>query len=201
MSLAHTIGLLLLLANPQFPAMQSAVLFQSPDNSPPQTQSQQPSPEQPAVSEQLSSKPENSQQTSDSKPISDTQKPKAPPATKTATKPSKKKTSKHSAPATSNGLQITVVHNGGASDSQGRISSGNQQASEHLKNTNTQLAATTTNLQAISGKQLDSTQQDMLKQIKNYMRQSKDATGAGDLQGAENLAIKAHLLSEELIKH
>ena len=96
-----------------------------------------------------------------------------------------------------------MVRNGGTSDSQVHISSGtsDQQASQQLKNTNSLLGATTENLQKISGKQLNLGQQDMAKQIRNYMQQSKNAAVAGDMQGANNLAVKAHLLSEELVKH
>ncbi len=98
---------------------------------------------------------------------------------------------------------IVVVRNGGTSNSQGPISSGItvQQAPEQLKKTNSLLKATASNLQVISGKELNPSQQEMVKQIRSYMQQSKNAAVAGDVQGANNLAFKAHLLSEELVKH
>jgi outer membrane biosynthesis protein TonB len=96
-----------------------------------------------------------------------------------------------------------VVRNGGASDAQGQISSGSgtQQANQQRTNLDSILAATNGNLKTLSGRQLSQDQQDMVNQIKRYMEQSKSAAAAGDLQGANNLALKARLLSEELIKH
>jgi hypothetical protein len=98
---------------------------------------------------------------------------------------------------------IVVVRNGGTSETQGQIASGTtvQQAPQQLKETNSLLASTASNLQKISGKELNPNQQDMVKQIHDYMQQSKSAARAGDVQGANNLAFKAHLLSQELVKH
>lgn len=97
---------------------------------------------------------------------------------------------------------IVVIRNGGTLDKQGQISYSetDQQTLEKRKNTDALLSATTTNLQQVSGKQLNSGQQDMVKQIHTYMAQSKSATRTGDIQGANNLAVKAHLLSQELVK-
>jgi hypothetical protein len=39
-----------------------------------------------------------------------------------------------------------------------------------------------------------------MKQIRAYMEQAKSADAAGELQRARNLAVKAHLLSDELVK-
>lgn len=76
-----------------------------------------------------------------------------------------------------------------------------RQASRQLKETNSLLSSTASNLQKISGKELSPNQQDMVKQIRDYMQQSKGAARAGDVRGANNLAFKAHLLSQELVKH
>jgi hypothetical protein len=40
----------------------------------------------------------------------------------------------------------------------------------------------------------------MVSQIKQFMEQSKAAVAAGDLERGHNLALKAHLLSDELVK-
>jgi len=60
------------------------------------------------------------------------------------------------------------------------------------------LATTDSNLKTIAGRQLSDAQQSMLDQIHTYVRQSKDASDAGDLPRAHTLAYKAHLLSDEL---
>ena len=97
---------------------------------------------------------------------------------------------------------IVVIRNGGTLDAQGQISysATDQQTLDKRKHTDALLNATATDLKQISGKQLNPSQQDMVKQIHNYMARSKDATTNGDIQGANNLAFKAHLLSQELVK-
>jgi outer membrane biosynthesis protein TonB len=194
MTLATTFGCLLLLANPQPKQMQAAILlFQAQENSPAQTQPDQ----TPPPDETRPTQPDKTEQPA--QPTVENPKPAAPQkTTKTSTgkKPAKKRQRTKENP-------IVVVKNGGTTDTQGQISSpaSNQQTTQQLKNTDTLLSAATTNLQKISGKQLNPGQQDMVTQIHNYMRQSKDAAKNGDVQGANNLAVKAHLLSEELVKH
>jgi len=41
----------------------------------------------------------------------------------------------------------------------------------------------------------------MVNQIRNYIQQAKAAETTGDLQRARNLAFKAHLLSDEVLRH
>jgi hypothetical protein len=62
------------------------------------------------------------------------------------------------------------------------------------------LAATEANLKKISEQQLNSNQQDMVTQIRQFMQQSKAAVADGDLERARTLAWKAQLLSDELVK-
>jgi len=62
------------------------------------------------------------------------------------------------------------------------------------------LAATEANLKKIGGQPLAANQQDMVDQIHQFMNQSKTAAEEGDLERAQNLALKAKLLSEELVK-
>lgn len=95
-----------------------------------------------------------------------------------------------------------VVKNGSAADPTVKISPGlnQQQASSQRQGTTQLLANTDDNLKKISGRQLASNQQDMVQQIKQYMEQAKAATDAGDLDRAHNLALKANLLAQELVK-
>lgn len=92
-----------------------------------------------------------------------------------------------------------VVSNGSTAEPSIQISSGQPDAQD-VTSTNSLLEATGSNLKKISGRQLSPAQQDMVKQIRSYMDQAKSASGLGDTQGAHNLAFKAHLLSEELLK-
>jgi outer membrane biosynthesis protein TonB len=196
MTLATTFGCLLLLANPQPKKMPAATfLFQAQENSPAQTP-----PDQPAQPDETKpAQPDKTEQPA--QPTADSPKPKPAAPQKTTAKASTGKKVAKKRQRTKEG-PIVVVKNGGTTDSQGQISSpaSNQQTTQQLKNTDTLLSAANTNLQKISGKQLNPGQQDMVTQIHNYIRQSKDAAKNGDVQGANNLAVKAHLLSEELVK-
>ena len=97
----------------------------------------------------------------------------------------------------------TVVRNGSAADPTVDLSPGlsPQQASRQMESTNQLLAASDANLKKISGRDLNANQQDTVKQIKNYMEQSRTAATGGDVQRAYNLAVKANLLSAELVGH
>lgn len=70
-----------------------------------------------------------------------------------------------------------------------------------------QLAATEQLLQgtenAIKGitRPLSQNEQAMLAQIRDFVKQSRDATKENDFGRARNLAVKAHLLSDELVKN
>jgi hypothetical protein len=96
----------------------------------------------------------------------------------------------------------TVVREGSTTDPLIQISPSatEEEASHERQNTDQLLASTDANLKKVSGRQLNSSQQDMVNQIRNYIEQAKAASDARDLQRAHNLAFKAHLLSDELAK-
>jgi hypothetical protein len=60
-------------------------------------------------------------------------------------------------------------------------------------------AVATKNLQIVSGRQLNPTQQDLADKIRSFLAQSTDAGKTGDWTRAQNLAQKARVLSVELI--
>jgi len=62
------------------------------------------------------------------------------------------------------------------------------------------LDATEANLKSIS-RTLSADEQIMVSHIRSYMQQSTKATSDGDFERAYNLALKAHLLSADLVKH
>lgn len=95
-----------------------------------------------------------------------------------------------------------VVRNGSTEEPVIQLSPGlsDNQASSERQNTTQLLTTADTNLQKISGRQLDTTQQDVVSQIRKYMEQSKEAEITGDLQRAHNLALKARLLSDDLVR-
>ena len=94
-----------------------------------------------------------------------------------------------------------VVRNGGSSEPKVQLTGDTpaEQASDK-SSTNQLRAATEENLKKATALQLNSSQREMVNQIREFMAQSKAAVAAGDLEGAHNLALKAHLLSVELVK-
>jgi len=94
-----------------------------------------------------------------------------------------------------------VIRNGGSSEPSIQLSGGTAGEQAMQQRSTEQLAAATEeNLKQIAGRQLTASQEDMLTQIKQFMDQSKSAIAAGDSERGHNLAEKAHLLSEDLVK-
>jgi hypothetical protein len=91
----------------------------------------------------------------------------------------------------------TVVRNGGTAEPTVDLSPGRNP--HEIESTHQLLAISDANLKKISGRQLNANQQDTVKQIKSYMEQAKAAANDGDVERAHNLAVKANLLSAELV--
>ncbi len=102
----------------------------------------------------------------------------------------------------SDGPTKVIVKNGGAPDPTVQLSPGvsPEQASRQRQSTDLLLSTTESNLKMLEGHPLNSSQQDMVTQVREYMKQAKASADAGDLQRAHNLAFKAKLLSDELAK-
>jgi hypothetical protein len=95
-----------------------------------------------------------------------------------------------------------VVRNGSTADPPVQLAPGpGQGQSSQLQSTTQLLASADDNLKKIAGRQLNQNQQDSVQQIRVYMDQAKTAQAAGDLDRAHNLAVKAHLLSDDLARH
>jgi hypothetical protein len=126
--------------------------------------------------------------------------PDCPPKKKKAKKPA---TTETPAAATDGGPSKTVIRNGSTAEPSIEIapSVNEQQASRESRQTNQLLATTEANLKTVSSRTLNATQQDTVKQIRNYMDQARAAEGDGDLQRAYNLANKAKMLSADLVGH
>jgi hypothetical protein len=97
--------------------------------------------------------------------------------------------------------QKTVVPEGGSTNAGQQLSPGisNDQAMHQRQNTAQLLDSTDANLKSVT-RALSSDEQAIVQQIRNYMQQSRAATTDGDIERAYNLAMKAHLLSDELVK-
>jgi hypothetical protein len=95
-----------------------------------------------------------------------------------------------------------VVRNGGTAEGTVQLTGGTATAKNSPQRAITErlLASTEDELKMTAGHQLDSTQQETVKQIHQYAAQSKKALQAGDLELAHNLAVKAHLLADQFVK-
>ncbi|HYA96407.1 MAG TPA: hypothetical protein VEC95_09065 [Terriglobales bacterium] len=95
-----------------------------------------------------------------------------------------------------------IIQEGNPPNSQGQLSAGvgMEDASPRSKQTTEQLLQSAqTNLNSIN-RPLSPEEQAMVAQIKDYMAQSRKATADSDSVRAHNLALKARLLSDELVK-
>ncbi len=122
-----------------------------------------------------------------------------PPATATTTPPT---TASATAPNPASTPPRIVVPEGSAPVNNGQISAGmpHDEAVQHQQTTAQLLEATEANLRTVTRRPLKPDEQDMVEQIRNYMQQSRNASAETDLVRAHNLALKANLLSDELVK-
>jgi hypothetical protein len=120
-----------------------------------------------------------------------------------ASKGKKRNAKRKGAAQDATGPRKKVVRNGSTADPVVQLAPSvtDQQASQQRQSTAQLLASTDANLNKISARQLSSSQQDMVNQIRNYVQQAKEAEKAGDLQRARNLAFKAQLLSDDVLRH
>jgi hypothetical protein len=95
-----------------------------------------------------------------------------------------------------------VVRDGGTSEGTVQLNGGDSsgQQSPRRAGTNRLLASTEESLKKIEALPLDSAQQGTVKQIRQYMAQARASLAAGDVDLAHNVAVKAHLLADELLK-
>jgi len=176
----------------------------------------------PAVTSSNSSTPESQASGSSQTPAQPTSAPTQPPQdsadqSKPAPKPHHRKkagtpkcstdapapnSAKNSAPSTACPPPKKVVRNGGSDEPAVQLTPGaNAAKASYERFTAEQLrVATEENLKKLEGHQLNASQQEMVSQIKQFMEQSKKAVAEGDVDRAHNLALKAHLLSDELLK-
>jgi hypothetical protein len=97
--------------------------------------------------------------------------------------------------------QKIIVRQGGTAEPSIQLAgspSGNQGSQKD--STNQMLERTEGNLKKIAGRQLTTTQEQTVSQIRQFVDQSKSALAAGDSERAHTLAWKAELLSEDLVK-
>lgn len=77
---------------------------------------------------------------------------------------------------------------------------GGEGDSQQRDATNQMLGATDKNLRNLLTDQLTASQKESVRQIRQFIEQAKTFLDAGDTERARNLAWKAELLSEDLVK-
>ena len=114
-----------------------------------------------------------------------------------------KKHRKRAAPAPEGGPRKIVVREGGASEPAAQIVPGMtaEEAARERQNAQQLLSSTDDQLKRLADRVLDAQQQETVAQIRNYMNGARGALQEGDVSRASTLAEKAHLLSDDLLKH
>jgi hypothetical protein len=117
--------------------------------------------------------------------------------------PGAKKPKTGKAAGKKHGPRKVVVREGGTGETQMQLSAGipAEQASHQRQSTDQLLNSTEVNLRRISNRPLLDEQKAMVTQIHRYIEEAQAAIKAGDVTRGRNLALKAHLLSDELLPH
>ena len=110
-------------------------------------------------------------------------------------------------PSTKNGKHTAtkkkIIHEGGTVEPTAQLAPGMtpEQAARQRQNTEDLLASTEANLQKLSSRSLGPDQQATVDQVRDFMKQARAANDASDFTRARNLAFKAQLLSDDLVRH
>jgi len=131
----------------------------------------------------------------------------APNSTAVKAAPAKKSPTATPDAATSAGTKVAncppekiVVRHGGSTDPSIQLAGGatGGQATREKATANQMLASTEENLKKLETRQLSSSEQATVTQIRQYVEQSKTAITSNDLERARTLAWKAQTLSDDL---
>ena len=96
-----------------------------------------------------------------------------------------------------------VVPEGGAREPPAQIAPGltQEEAARERRDAEQWLTSADGQLKMLSGRTLGAQQEETVGQVRNYMVGARSALKEGDMRRANTLALKAHLLSEDLVKH
>jgi hypothetical protein len=116
---------------------------------------------------------------------------------------STRKRRKRTTPVPDGAPQKVVVREGGAREPAAQIESDitPAEATRERQNAERLLGSADGQLKQLTGRTLNSLQQETMGQIRNYMQGARSALKEGDVRRAGTLAEKAQLLAEDLVKH
>ena len=96
-----------------------------------------------------------------------------------------------------------VIHRGGAAEPVTQILPGmsQEEADRQREGAEQLLTASDSALKDLEGRTLNANQQETVVQVRHYMDIARSALKESDTQRAHTLALKAYLLSDDLLKH
>jgi hypothetical protein len=96
-----------------------------------------------------------------------------------------------------------VVPEGGAQEPPAQIAPGlaPEEADRDRRDAEQWLSSTDGDLELLSDRTLNPQQQETVAQVRSYLAGARSALKEGDLRRAHTMAFKAHLLSDDLVKH
>jgi hypothetical protein len=114
-----------------------------------------------------------------------------------------RKRHKPTTPAPDGGPRRVVVREGGASEPTAQIVPGMTlaEAASQRQNAERLLSSADERVKQLAERMPDLRQQETVGQIRDYMDGARSALNEGDVRRANTLALKAHLLAEDLAKH
>ena len=116
---------------------------------------------------------------------------------------STRKRRKRTTPAPDGAPRKVIVREGGTSEPAAQIAPdiSPAEATRQRQKAEQLLGSTDGQLKQLTGRTLNAQQQESVGQIRNYMQGARSALKEGDVLRAGTLAEKAHLLSDDLLKH
>ena len=99
--------------------------------------------------------------------------------------------------------QKKVVRNGGTSDPSIKVAPmvSAQQESEQTQNTQRLLSVAEANLKILAGRPQEGGLPTAISEMKNYVEQAKAALDGGDIERAHKIAVKASILTNDMVRH
>ncbi len=107
------------------------------------------------------------------------------------------------APAPAGDFSKKIVRNGGVSDPEITFepSMTPQRMLQEADETKQLIAGTETNLKLIVARGPDAERQDVIGEVKNYIGLARSSLDSGDVERAHKLAMKASVLTDDMVRH
>jgi len=121
----------------------------------------------------------------------------------TGTVGSTRKRRKRAMPAPEGAPRKIIVREGGTREPGAQIAPdiSPAESARQRQEAEQSLGSTDVQLKQLTGRTLNAQQQESVAQIRNYIQGARSALKEGDVRRAGTLAEKAHLLSDDLVKH